>query len=224
MFGGGDAGKTTGTYTVNGNSLILRSTDLNTPGITFDLKWSSQDAVDLRPVPDGEAVKEVDSATLDALTLHIIRKSTSEHLTGQEVTDALNQRSSSNDTPHDESADCASNVKQLELGLSLYTQDYDEVFPSRTWQDAIYPYVKRADLFDCPAKVKAGLRNGYALNSDLLGVISAQIKLPESTPGIFDADIDGPDASASPSLLPKPARHPKGNTVGYVDGHVGFQP
>jgi prepilin-type N-terminal cleavage/methylation domain-containing protein/prepilin-type processing-associated H-X9-DG protein len=73
-------------------------------------------------------------------------------------------------------ASCLSNVKQLTLGMIMYAQDYDEVFPQwhwdcsfnapsctagggflpianngvSLWWNAIYPYVKNAGVYNCP--------------------------------------------------------------------------
>ena len=66
---------------------------------------------------------------------------------------------------------CASNLKQLGLGLMQYVQDYDGRFPNRCfgvscydggytyaysdnrykWMDAIFPYVKSEQIYDCPS-------------------------------------------------------------------------
>lgn len=59
---------------------------------------------------------------------------------------------------------CASNLKQLGLGLLQYEQDYDECFPSLTmgqfatasnpylfWPYRVQPYLKSAQVFDCPS-------------------------------------------------------------------------
>lgn len=71
---------------------------------------------------------------------------------------------------------CLSNTKQLGLGIVMYVQDYDETFPYWSWWyssgpggcpradrpaacedwhsiwfDAIYPYVKNAQLYSCPS-------------------------------------------------------------------------
>jgi prepilin-type N-terminal cleavage/methylation domain-containing protein/prepilin-type processing-associated H-X9-DG protein len=69
-------------------------------------------------------------------------------------------------------ASCQSNLKQIGLGLLQYSQDYDETMvapwygasapnpngflsngPIGTykWMDAIYPYVKSEQIFDCPS-------------------------------------------------------------------------
>ncbi len=60
---------------------------------------------------------------------------------------------------------CTSNLRQIGLGLNLYIEDSDEAMPcsyygsfsapsdaaaNYKWMDAIYPYVKSAQIFDCP--------------------------------------------------------------------------
>jgi prepilin-type N-terminal cleavage/methylation domain-containing protein/prepilin-type processing-associated H-X9-DG protein len=92
-------------------------------------------------------------------------------------------------------ASCGSNLKQIGLGILQYTQDYDEVMvaswygDSRVasdsannykWMDAIQPYVKSTQLFDCPSsqapryRVRGGTdygsyvtNNGYYESGDL---------------------------------------------------------
>lgn len=65
-------------------------------------------------------------------------------------------------------ASCASNEKQLALGVLMYTQDYDGKYPAlRTsypnaahqaangvcdfWSESVQPYVKNWQLFTCPS-------------------------------------------------------------------------
>src|SRR5579871_2200109 len=62
---------------------------------------------------------------------------------------------------------CLSNVKQMGLGMLMYTQDYDEVYPLdlskvpppkgdyflitvASWQNEVQPYVKNWGIFICP--------------------------------------------------------------------------
>jgi prepilin-type N-terminal cleavage/methylation domain-containing protein/prepilin-type processing-associated H-X9-DG protein len=51
---------------------------------------------------------------------------------------------------------CASNLKQIGLGLMQYTQDYDERFPigngngNGNWVDQSYAYYKSTGMFKCP--------------------------------------------------------------------------
>ena len=63
-------------------------------------------------------------------------------------------------------ANCTSNMKQLALGIAMYTQDYDELLPYEnldyskdgaqgagdgTWRSMIYPYVKNSKVYICPS-------------------------------------------------------------------------
>jgi prepilin-type N-terminal cleavage/methylation domain-containing protein/prepilin-type processing-associated H-X9-DG protein len=61
---------------------------------------------------------------------------------------------------------CQSNLKQIGLGMAQYTQDYDEFFPLSVinpvnpptggapvgWADAIQPYLKSTQIFQCPSE------------------------------------------------------------------------
>lgn len=77
---------------------------------------------------------------------------------------------------------CLSNMKQINLGMMQYTQDYDEHYPNYYWnngtqapgpenggewypsatstnwfwQNMIYPYVKSVQVFICPSSPSAG--------------------------------------------------------------------
>ncbi len=53
---------------------------------------------------------------------------------------------------------CQSNLKQLQLGVIMYAQDYDEVLPNHeqisgilSWRGMIYPYVKNKQVYMCPS-------------------------------------------------------------------------
>lgn len=55
---------------------------------------------------------------------------------------------------------CASNMRQIGLGVTQYTQDYDEHFPvgsstfgdrGNGWAGQIYPYIKSSQVFTCPS-------------------------------------------------------------------------
>jgi prepilin-type N-terminal cleavage/methylation domain-containing protein/prepilin-type processing-associated H-X9-DG protein len=97
-------------------------------------------------------------------------------------------------------ASCLSNLKQIGLGIMMYTQDYDEKFPPIYfatvstnppadgfwtnyywwWQNIVYPYVKSDQLFVCPSSpatnVTAPSTGHYGANS-LLFVQSGGISL-----------------------------------------------
>lgn len=59
---------------------------------------------------------------------------------------------------------CASNLKQIGLGIMQYTQDYDEKYPkgagnttstTGNWAQVVQPYVKSTQLFQCPSNPNA---------------------------------------------------------------------
>ena len=64
---------------------------------------------------------------------------------------------------------CLSNAKQLGLGVLMYAQDYDEIFPSggdaygnNGWVRGISPYIKNSQLFVCPSRSVAADTTGSA--------------------------------------------------------------
>jgi prepilin-type N-terminal cleavage/methylation domain-containing protein len=62
---------------------------------------------------------------------------------------------------------CGSNMRQLALGVMMYTQDHDETLPmvtnyaiptaapDRVWMATVQPYVKNAGIFLCPSAENA---------------------------------------------------------------------
>jgi hypothetical protein len=60
---------------------------------------------------------------------------------------------------------CLSNLRQIGVGITQYTQDFDETVPrvwlgagngpstasQYKWMDQILPYVKSEQIFNCPA-------------------------------------------------------------------------
>jgi len=66
---------------------------------------------------------------------------------------------------------CLSNMKQIGLGLMMYTQDYDETYPMayfypngrnssngyHQWSGMIQPYVKNERVFVCPSHQLKGI-------------------------------------------------------------------
>jgi len=57
---------------------------------------------------------------------------------------------------------CLSNLKQIQLGVKMYAQDFDEqsmyhwYIPNgiggyNTWMEVIYPYIKNTQIFFCPS-------------------------------------------------------------------------
>jgi len=86
-------------------------------------------------------------------------------------------------------ASCMSNLKQIALGFTMYSQDYDEKFPSigngtlyssatvpevpalnyngsqwyKSWVSDIYPYVKNSQIYLCPSNTKTFMGTNYGL-------------------------------------------------------------
>lgn len=64
---------------------------------------------------------------------------------------------------------CASNLKQIGLGIAQYTQDNDDVLPgcgadnvAATWRSRTAPYILSTQLFVCPSR---GYRSPYSVGS-----------------------------------------------------------
>lgn len=74
-------------------------------------------------------------------------------------------------------ASCTSNLKQIGLGIMMYSQDYDETFPPGAytdgsgnkiiWRSLVQPYVKSTQLFQCPSlqvQLDHGIPDSYGCN------------------------------------------------------------
>ncbi|MFP4248279.1 MAG: type II secretion system protein [Armatimonadota bacterium] len=67
-------------------------------------------------------------------------------------------------------AACISNAKQITLAMQMYSQDYDEMFPSgqmtdtadSQWYNAIFPYTRNRQILFCPDR--SDRAPGYAMN------------------------------------------------------------
>lgn len=114
-------------------------------------------------------------------------------------------------------ASCTSNLKQLGIGLSMYVQDYDEIFPNAYmspvapgtqfpggvwnscclfWPQLVYPYFKNTQVFTCPSMAvykTAPYLGHYGANGDVVrtpATISrglAELSAPASTYLAMDA-------------------------------------
>lgn len=127
-------------------------------------------------------------------------------------------------------ASCMSNLKQIGLGIMQYTQDYDETLPRAVlngaadadennpygWADALQPYVKSTQLFQCPSEKRdpktgtSGKFNGkpdptagtygganytdYWINAEAQGKSESVIEYPAQT--VLVGDGGGLTASA----------------------------
>jgi len=141
-------------------------------------------------------------------------------------------------------ATCQSNLKQIATGLTMYAQDYDEIFATNTWQDGnqayrqcltafdrIYPYVKNGQVFTCPSRGAVGPcatqvgspypyvnRCSYGMNAWISNRPMAQIDKPADIFLIMDAKNFWNDTCQNAYRLSH--RHMEMANFAYCDGHV----
>lgn len=139
-------------------------------------------------------------------------------------------RARDNDRPRS----CLSNLRQISLGLLMYTQDYDQKLPPTRnardgWGEIIQPYVKTYWIFHCPTdNYDTDKTTDYFFNARLSSVSMEKIPAPNLTISLGDGTPDQP-LDAHLSQLPatwlhdsaSPAtRHLDGANYAFADGHV----
>ncbi len=125
-------------------------------------------------------------------------------------------------------ASCQSNLKQIGLAFSQYTQDYDDQLPLRTWAAPLIVYAKTDGIFQC---YETNITNGtsdYFFNARFRKKTLSLIKSPTTLILFGDGQDDAPlDAT----LVQLPAawrtdenspswRHLGIANYGFADGHV----
>lgn len=120
------------------------------------------------------------------------------------------------------SSSCLSNVKQLSLGVLMYTQDYDERAPmGRTWTDGVLPYTKNVGLHVCP--VQRQVPYGYAMNARVSMLPMRDVVSPSDCVQLFDAKGSGPNRTGLPDMVDW--RHARKAAVfSFMDGHAKSTP
>lgn len=105
-------------------------------------------------------------------------------------------------------ASCMSNLKQIGLGVMMYVQDYDEVFPFRSmlnaatppngtrwddnywyWPQMLYPYTKSTQVFYCPSSPRNDANSPMSGN---LGANEALIVQAEAYSTVSLASVNSP--------------------------------
>lgn len=106
---------------------------------------------------------------------------------------------------------CQSNVKQLGLGLILYTQDHKGKYPASAanFKAAVNAYVMEASLFHCPDDAVGA--ESYSFNAKLQGLSVENIASPSETVAIYEGKNGVIDF-----------RHHGISVVGFSDGHIGI--
>ncbi len=145
---------------------------------------------------------------------------------------------------------CQSNVKQVNIAIVQYVQDYDETFPeggwaandivvfpngstgSNNWTMRVFPYVKNVQLFNCPSDTTyiwtgapGNTQVRVGMNANLPRVNLATVVYPAQTLQSMDADGTGSylvttSGSFSGTTRWMAPRHNDGANVGFVDSHV----
>ncbi|HEX2951252.1 MAG TPA: DUF1559 domain-containing protein [Armatimonadota bacterium] len=129
---------------------------------------------------------------------------------------------------------CLNNLKQIALGISMYSQENDEKLPvaytdtntNSTWDDgtdtvnwrtAIEPYVSSAKTYICPSVDRQQQKNGvsYGYGFWISGKALGEILSPQALPMLADADTAILSGTAIAAM-----RHNKTANWAYVDGHV----
>lgn len=146
-------------------------------------------------------------------------------------------------------ASCMSNLRQIGLGSVMYAQDYDEKYPliggtgpgcasyftGLSWEQAIVPYTKSAQIFQCASDKKAASTDpndpatSYGFNNYIAGASLAAVKNPAQVLMWYEDDAPGPHWARvscqnytyhfSDPLIGF-QRHMEGMNINFVDGHV----
>jgi hypothetical protein len=103
---------------------------------------------------------------------------------------------------------CLSNIKQLSVGMAIYSADHDDLFALRdSWMDSILPYTKNDSLnrsFDLPQGTPGF---GYAMNSTLHSRHADTVDDPSRHPLLYDSINFARNASDPFRRLPRDGRH-----------------
>ena len=134
---------------------------------------------------------------------------------------------------------CLSNLKQLDLAMLMYCQDYDEQFPAADeWPGNTLPYCKNASVYVCPSDSRSTkqtdsrfassgggpIQTSYTMNQSISSAELRHIPFPAETVSLYEGTTLSGDMT-SPAV-----RHNAGLNVGFVDGHckwltaTGFPP
>ena len=117
---------------------------------------------------------------------------------------------------------CLSNVKQLSLGVLMYTQDYDERVPiGRSWTNGLLPYTKNVGLHICP--VQRQVPYGYAMNARVSMLPMRKVTAPSECVQLFDAKGSGANRTGLSDLVDW--RHIRNSAAfSFMDGHAKYAP
>jgi prepilin-type processing-associated H-X9-DG protein len=122
---------------------------------------------------------------------------------------------------------CISNLKQLSMATSMYSEDYGELPPCSRWSEAIESRVSKAadsaayraeHPFQCPA---AETKASYGMNSALDRLSMEKIDLPAYTVLYFEAEAPYRSFAGGKQNVAA-ERHSLGANYAFVDGHSKY--
>jgi prepilin-type processing-associated H-X9-DG protein len=125
-----------------------------------------------------------------------------------------------NQDHHNTTEGCVQNMKQIQLAMWSYAQDYDERLPSQqgSSETRINPYLKNDAVLVCPANSAGGL--SYAFGGDTFGkTFDDLMKIREACQFVTTWEY----SYDTRSLMSK--QHlDNGSIIGFLDGHVKWWP
>jgi len=136
-------------------------------------------------------------------------------------------------------AACISNLKQINLALAMYCQDYEFFIVENTgyWWNVLLPYTGGLKVFYCMTRTynQAPTYPSYGYNAFLTGwrpwgapnvgaskLGDPRIKRPGNVFTFFEANNCGANGYLFPSTGTPAARHSGGYNAAFVDGHVAY--
>jgi prepilin-type N-terminal cleavage/methylation domain-containing protein/prepilin-type processing-associated H-X9-DG protein len=115
---------------------------------------------------------------------------------------------------------CLSNVKQISLGILMYSQDYDEKMPyAKRYQELVCSYVKKEQVYHCPLVTGFPENQGYALESRLIGRNPYEIKEDIAKRPLLWDSLNLAKNATDPGIG-FAARHYGFGSIAFVDGHA----
>lgn len=121
-----------------------------------------------------------------------------------------------------------SNLRQIGLALTMYTESHDGRFPpAGAWVDALMPQWANVkdrsfhaeELFRDPS-APGGEPFNYAFNRALSGMRLADLKDPSATVLVFESTAGVKNAADTGQTLPRPGRHAGGDYFIFADGRA----
>ncbi|MCW3097886.1 MAG: hypothetical protein JWL77_3504 [Chthonomonadaceae bacterium] len=118
---------------------------------------------------------------------------------------------------------CLSNMKQAQLGVLMYQEDYDGRFPPASqWMDVTLSYVKDKNVYRCPDLHSSQPTDyGHGFNASLSLQPREKYKAPEKVIMLYDSsDLRWNANAPGRTGAANPPRHPTGDSFGFADGHA----